>query len=213
MIRVAKSSVIPCSLSTTKAYDGSDVLQQLEDDHHMKCYLCERSLCTDFQVQHHQSKEIYPELRQDWNNLFWTCAYCNGKKLHQFDNLLHPATVNIEDEIEQIMDFSNKKAMFTPLKETDKHEETCRLLTRIHNGTKKMRTKREENFIEYVLGVVNNFYRLVCKYLSNPNDENSALVREELQIEKECLGFKYWIIKSKPQLLEAFGNDVIWNKQ
>ena len=88
MIRVAKSSVIPCSLSTTKAYDGSDVLQQLEDDHHMKCYLCERSLCTDFQVEHHQSKEIYPELRQDWNNLFWTCAYCNGKKRHRNEKLI-----------------------------------------------------------------------------------------------------------------------------
>ena len=213
MIRVTKSLNVPLSLSTTKAYDGDDVKQQLKEDHHKKCYLCERIRHTDFQVEHHKSKENYPELLQDWNNLFWSCAYCNGKKQHYFDDILHPATMNVEEEIKHTMDITHKQALFTPLVDTEEHRRTCELLDRLHNGTRKLRTIKEESFIEYVMGIINNFYRLVDKYLSIPNEENSMLVREELQIEKECLGFKYWIIKSKPQLVEAFSDDIVWNKQ
>lgn len=81
MIRVYKSSDSPNSLSTTKKYDGEDVKQQLEKDHHKKCYLCERELCTDFEIEHLKSQENYPELRQDWKNLLWSCSYCNNKKV------------------------------------------------------------------------------------------------------------------------------------
>lgn len=213
MIRVRKNPNIPFSLLTTTAHDGADVLQQLEDDHYKKCYLCERSLCTEFQVEHHKSQENYPHLKQDWNNLFWACGYCNGKKGKYFDNLLAPATTNIEHEIMQIIDFSQKKASFTPLIDTNAHNDTCKFLIRIHNGTNRLRTKREENFFEYVMGVVNDFYRLVYQYLSAPTEENKSLVRESLQIDKECLGFKYWIIKNHSQLSITFANDIVWNKQ
>ena len=212
MIRVRKNPNAPLSLSTTQAYDGVDVLQQLEEDHHKKCYLCERKLSTEFQVEHHKS-QAHHNLKQDWNNLFWACGYCNGKKGNRFDNMLAPATVNIEDEIKHVMDFSQKQASFIPIVQTDAHEETCKFLTMIHNGTKKLRQKREENFFKDVMGVVNEFYRLVSQYLSDPTEENQALVREKLQIDKECLGFKYWIVKSHPRLSETFANDIVWNKR
>ena len=214
MIRVYKSPNAPQSLSTTKAYDGADVLQQLEGDHHKKCYLCERSLCTDFQIEHHQSQENHPELRQDWNNLFWSCGYCNGKKGMNFDNMLDPVVTNIEDEIMQELDFTKKQATFTAIRKTDKHYKTCEFLSRIHNGTNKLkiRTKREENYFEYIFGVVSNFYRLVSQYLSDTSKVNEELVREELSIDKECLGFKYWIIKKHQQLSIIFANDIVWNK-
>ena len=214
MIRVYKSPNAPQSLSTTKAYDGADVLQQLEGDHHKKCYLCERSLCTDFQIEHHQSQENHPELRQDWNNLFWSCGYCNGKKSMNFDNMLDPVVTNIEDEIMQELDFTKKQATFTAIGQTDKHYKTCEFLSRIHNGTNKLkiRTKREENYFEYIFGVVSNFYRLVSQYLSDTSKVNEELVREELSIDKECLGFKYWIIKKHQQLSIIFANDIVWNK-
>ena len=38
------------------------------------------------------------------------------------------------------------------------------------------------------------------------------LVREELSIDKEMLGFKYWIIKKDEVLSQVFANDIIWNK-
>lgn len=213
MIRVTKASVAPQSLSTTSAYDGQDVQRQLEHDHQGKCYLCERHLCTDFQVEHLKSQRHYPALKQDWNNLFWGCGYCNNKKSDCFDNLLNPTSVNIEDEIRQTLDFDKKQASFIPLEATEAHEATCSLLTRIHNGTRNLRTIKEENFFEHVMGVVNDFYRLVSQYLTSPTNENRDLVREDLQITTECLGFKYWIIREHPCLNKTFANDIVWNKQ
>ncbi len=213
MIRVYKSPNTPLSLSITQAYDGEDVLQQLENDHHKKCYLCERCLCTEFQVEHHKSQKNHPDLRQDWNNLFWSCGYCNGKKGNNFDNLLDPTAVNIEEEIMQVLNSLQKQVIFTPLVHTVAHTETCQFLTRIHNGKNGLRTKREENFFEYVMGIVNNFNRLVSQYLIAPTKENKELVRENLQIDKECLGFKYWIIKNNASLYSIFSVDMVWNKQ
>ncbi len=109
MIRVYKSPNAPRSLSTTQAYNGEDVLRQLESDHYKKCYLCERSLSTDFQVEHLKSQKNHPDLRQDWNNLFWSCGYCNGKKGNDFNNLLDPSVVNIEEEIKQVLNFLQKQ--------------------------------------------------------------------------------------------------------
>lgn len=214
MIRVYKSPNAPQSLLTTKAYDGADVQQQLEEDHHKKCYLCERNLCTEFQIEHHKSQKKHPELSQEWNNLFWSCGYCNGKKGENFDNMLDPIVTNIEDEIIQELDFSKKQASFTAIVKTDEHYKTCEFLSRIHNGTNKLkiRTKREENYFEYISGVVSNFYRLVSQYLSDTSKANEELVREELSIDKECLGFKYWIIRKHQQLSTIFANDIVWNK-
>ena len=215
MIRVRKSAIVPQSLTTTSAYDGEDVKKQLLEDQYDKCYLCERSCCTDFQVEHHKSKSEghFPELRQDWNNLFMGCSYCNGKKSDIFDDTLYPATINIEDEIEQRIDFLNKKAVFSSNTNDNQHKQTIGLLSRIHNGTNTLRRIKEERFIEYVISVVNSFLALIMNYQEHPSIETENAVRRELCIDKEMLGFKYWIIKDNPQLYAVFKDDIKWNKQ
>lgn len=215
MIRVAKDPNAPQSLTTTKAYDGEDVKCQLFIDHFEKCYLCERHLCTDFEIEHHKSRTHYPNLIQDWNNLYLTCRYCNSKKLENFDNTLHPATVNIEDDIIHDIDFRNKQAKFTATSANPRpeHQETIELLTRIHNGTGKSRKIKEERFFEYIISKINDFLLLVSNYLNDTTTENEDLIRRELQINCECLGFKYWIIKNNATLYPIFAADMVWNKQ
>lgn len=213
MIKVSKSKDTPQSLLRTKAYDGEDVKQQLLTDHREKCYLCERFLRTDFQVEHHKSRKFHPELIQEWSNLFLTCSYCNGKKGEDFDDMLYPIDIDIENEIEHCIDFGNNKAEFTAPTTSDKHNQTIELLKRLHNGTKKIRNTKEDRFFGQIIEVINHFYQLADKYLENPSEENGNLVREELQIEKECLGFKYWIIKNNPRLYKKFADDIIWNKK
>lgn len=104
MIRVAKNSAAPLSLSTTSAYDGEDVKIALRNDHFEKCYICERHLVTDFQIEHLKSQKNHPALTQDWNNLFHSCGYCNGKKLNNYDHIIDPATNNVEQQIKQEID-------------------------------------------------------------------------------------------------------------
>lgn len=212
MIRNYKKPSIPVTLTTTKAYDGEDVKRQLLQDHHCKCYICERICVTEFEIEHHQSKTHHPELIQDWNNLFLSCYYCNRKKLQHLDNTLNPLSVNIEDEIKQKIDYTNKKAVFIPTDSTPAHSETIKLLDHVFNGTYKLRKIKEERFFEYFLSVMNRFQDLLNKYLITPIPQNEKAVKDELTIDKEFLGFKYWIIKGNQTLISVFGNDIIWNK-
>ena len=182
MIRVSKSNNIPRSLQTTKSYNAEDTVLQLSKDSHKKCYLCERKRDTDFNVEHYKSRENDPNLAQKWTNLFFACSNCNGKKKHSFDEILNPLTENIEEIIEQKMDFSNNKALFSvnsfPSPCADK---TIELLDRIYN-------------------------------LLSPTEELKKAIQEELLIDKELLGFKYWIIKNNEELFSEFENDMIWNR-
>ena len=89
------------------------------------------------------------------------------------------------------------------------------MLNRLYNGTyaPKLRTKREDKFYKEVERVINAFNITLYNYQLDSNPQTEKAVREELSIDKELLGFKYWIIKDKPELLAVFGNDIKWNKQ
>ena len=86
------------------------------------------------------------------------------------------------------------------------------MLCRIYNGTKRVRSIKEERFFEQALGIINRFSDLVKKYQEMPNFDTEKAVRDELSIDKELLGFKYWIIKKNAELSATFANDIIWNK-
>ena len=212
MIRVSKSAEVPVSLINTRAYDGEDVKRQLLLDHHDKCYICERIRDTDYEIEHRRSVEHHSGLRQDWNNLFLSCRYCNGKKSQNLDNTLDPLSVNIEDEIEQGIDFGDKKAVFIPKNNTMFHAETVELLNRVFNATGNLRKIKEERFFEYFLSVMNRFQGLLSNYLENATLDNERAIRNELAIDKEFLGFKYWMIKNNVVLEATFGDCIVWNK-
>lgn len=212
MIRVKKSDHVPESLATTRAYDGEDVKLQLLNDQHAKCYLCERILSTDFQIEHLRSQQHNDGDRQNWNNLFLACSYCNGKKLANFDDITDPSQTNVESVIKQEIDYTNKKAVFTPLIDSVEIDRTIQLLRNIHNGQSICRKIKEERFFEEILSSVNDFMLLLKTYLDTPTSESEIAVRSSLSVSKPALGFKYWIIKSNPTLNDIFLQDIRWNK-
>lgn len=213
MIRVHKSSVAPASLASKTKYDGRDVLEQLEAYAHGKCYLCERRLIADFEVEHLKSRKNHAGLTYDWNNLLWVCGYCNRKKGDNYDDILNPVTVDIEDEISQVVDFVNKKVVFVATGiSTPQHEQTIKLLSIIFNGQKSLRTKREQNFYNYVASRLSTFQTLIVEWLKNPCEETRAPIIEELSIESDLLGLKYWIVKSNPSVEKEFCKYMVWNK-
>ena len=214
MIREAKSSVNPSSLSAQNRYDGPDVVEQLFTDHHGKCYLCELKAKQHFEVEHFKSKENFPELKYEWTNLLLSDGYCNGKKSKSFDNILNPNIHNIEDIIEQRIDSINRKALFKTSNTSIEAQKTVELLNRLYNGTHapKLRTKREDKFYKEVERVINAFNITLFNYRFNISPQTEKAVRDELAIDKELLGFKYWIIKDNPDLYAVFAHDIIWNK-
>lgn len=211
MIRVDKSSIIPESLLTTYAYDGQDVQRQLLQDQHHKCYLCECKVEPNYHIEHLNSQAN----RQDWNNLFLSCGYCNDKKLALYDNILNPTTNNIEEIIEQRLDTYSKEAVFRSNDNSTEVKQTIKLLENIFNGKEhdpNFRSPHEEVFYDKMEMLINDFTRKVINYRLNSSQVNEAIVREELAIDKEMLGFKYWIIRDEPTLSAVFANDIIWNK-
>lgn len=211
MIKVEKSATIPESLLTTQAYDGQDVQRQLLSDQHRKCYICECSVEANYHIEHLNSQAN----RQDWNNLFLSCGYCNDKKLALYDNILNPATNNIEDIIEQRLDTYSKEAEFRSENNSTEVKHTIKLLENIFNGKEhdpNFRSPHEEVFYDRVEMSINDFMRKVVNYRMNSSQINEDIVREELVIGKELLGFKYWIIRDEPTLNVVFGGDIIWNK-
>lgn len=211
MIRERKIGIIPSSLLTTSQYDGEDVKVQLLEDQHEKCYICERKLGTDFEIEHFKSKNNYPELRQEWTNLFLACGYCNKKKSSSFDDNLYPLDTNIENEIEQRIDFSRNKASFTTSVDDDPHQNTVSMLHVFYNGKQKMRVIKEERFFDEAKQKMNRFLEKVNTFLMEPTPANRALVAAELSIEQEMLGFKYWVIRDN-HLEAEFKNEIEWNK-
>jgi len=214
MIREAKSSVNPSSLSAHNRYDGPDVVEQLFTDHHGKCYLCELKAKQHFEVEHFKSKENFPELKYEWTNLLLSDGYCNGKKSKSFDNILNPNIHNIEDIIEQRIDSIKRKALFKTSNTSIEAQKTVELLNRLYNGTHapKLRTMREDIFYKEVERVINTFNTTLLNYCFNTNPQTEKAVKDELAIDKELLGFKYWIIKDNPDLYAVFADDIIWNK-
>ena len=211
MIKVEKSATIPESLLTTQAYDGQDVQRQLLCDQHRKCYICECAVEANYHIEHLNSQAN----RQDWNNLFLSCGYCNDKKLALYDNILDPATNNIEDIIEQRLDTYSKEAEFRSENNSTEVKQTIKLLENIFNGKEhdpNFRSPHEEVFYDRVEMSINDFMRKVVNYRMNSSQINEDIVREELAIGKELLGFRYWIIRDEPELNAVFGGDIIWNK-
>ena len=215
MIREYKHNSVPASLAAQNKYDGPDVLNQLFADQHDKCYLCELRVRQFYEVEHFKSQEHFPELKYDWTNLLLSDKYCNGKKKDNFDDILNPFHVNIEEIIEQRIDSINRTAFFVSSDTSRQTQQTIRLLQRIFNGTyfPKLRNRREEMFYKEVEQRFNAFNKLVLDYLTNPTPQTEGAVRDELAIGKELLGFKYWVVKDTPKLLAIFANDIIWNKQ
>jgi hypothetical protein len=215
MIRVAKCVDIPPSLlvAGNTRHNHPDVIEQLIEDHKGKCYVCERICVTDYEIEHLQSNKNFDELRTSWNNLFFSCNYCNGKKLHYFDNILNPSLHNIEEIIDCNHIAETKYVDFdSNIIDNPQIIETISLLNRVFNGTGKMRMRREERFYEYFLSRILNFLSVVDKYISAKTIPNRNIVIEELGIEQEFLAFKYHILKQRPDLFEEFAPSMVWNK-
>ena len=87
MVKVERTLPAPASLLTESRKDNGnyaliDVVQQLRQDFHDKCYVCEMKNLQDPQIEHllpHKNGK-YKEREFDWKNLFWSCGHCNSVK-------------------------------------------------------------------------------------------------------------------------------------
>jgi len=214
MIRVNKAAEIPISLRSENCnrYDGQDVQDALFSDHHGKCYLCEQETHKNFEIEHLKPKAegFSPELKFDWTNLFLSCKYCNGRKPNNLE-ISNPLKVNIEDVITHKFDINLGKIEFLSNSDDPTILQTIKLLSILFNGKSNIRDIKGKILFDDLNREILNFLKMLIQYKSNPNEENKQIIIDLLNISKEFLGFKYWIIKDS-DFYDEFKEFMIWNK-
>lgn len=216
MIRVEKRIDIPQTLRVENCnkYDGQDVQEALLDDQKGKCYLCEQKTGKSFQIEHLRPKadDCFPELKFTWSNLFLSCPYCNGRKPNHLHQLIDPTQINVEDIIVQRIDFANKKMTFSSSLNDEPIQQTISLLNKLMNGQNDMRDMKCEVLYDDISSDIKSFISLLIKYKTEKSEENKQAVIDSLKVDKEFLGFKYWIIRDKQDLYDEFREYLLWNK-
>ena len=135
MIKIKRTFPAPASLAiearkASGKYDQPDVVKQLREDAHDKCYICEMKGLQDPVVEHllpHKDGK-YPDRKFDWNNLFWACGHCNGVKNQQKydegvidccnedpEEVMNFKLINKEIEVRAKNDFNEKAALTAAL--------------------------------------------------------------------------------------------------
>lgn len=87
MVKVERTFPAPASLSVecqkvSGRYNCDDVVEQLKQDFHNKCYICEIKPVQDPEVEHllpHKGG-TFLKRKFNWENLFWSCGHCNNVK-------------------------------------------------------------------------------------------------------------------------------------
>lgn len=107
MIKIKRNPIPPSSLAIEEkkangVYNKPDVIQQLKEDSHDKCYICELKGLSDPEVEHlrphHGRKKA--ERVFDWNNLFYACPHCNNlKKEAKYDDKIIDCCVDDPEEM------------------------------------------------------------------------------------------------------------------
>lgn len=213
MIRVYKRPEAPETLES-KGYQDDAVKKALLADQHDKCYLCERKMTTDYQVEHVVSQHGDSAKTNLWSNLFVACNYCNDRKKNNYDDIPLPDSMDFEDIIQQNCDLSAKKMVFRSDATNGQIDKLVSLLDKLYNGKNQSigRNLMEQRFWNQFFSEYNGFLRRLHLYVSEPNDIHYQLVVDDLHIDSPILGVKYSYIKKNDYLYRIFQHAMKWNR-
>lgn len=213
MIRIRKREDAPEELATKGCFDDA-VKRAILNDQDDKCYICERRIQTDYEIEHLVSQANDETAINEWSNLYLACGYCNQKKSDLFDDIKHPDTYNIEDIIHHSVDLEDERVLFSTSSNDSAVQRTVELLDRMFNGTNApKRVLKETRFYNQFKHSYNHFQSVVHDYLSGRSEEMRPVIDSLINLKSEYLAFKYAIIMDNETLRRDFGDKVKWNKQ
>ena len=142
VVKIERSFPAPASLSVEKkkpsgSYTKPDVIDQLHQDFHGKCYLCEIDELQSIQVEHLKNQDGGKNRDHmfDWNNLFLSCPHCNNvKNQNKYkDRILNCCEEDPELHIDQRL--LNGHVLVSPLDELQSSSLTAELITECFERT------------------------------------------------------------------------------
>ena len=214
MVYFEKSQPAPSSLAIEKAkksgtYNTSDVVTQLKNDFHYKCYICEQKYLTTINIEHFLPHQGDIDLKFDWNNLFYSCGHCNNVKLAKFDNILNctVASDNVDQAIAyKFNPFPKEKPCFEVVIESEKASNTKELLDKVFNGEHRpLKLLEGSSLRDLLLKSIKEFQDLLIDYYKyNKNEIFLVKIEEHLSNRMEFTAFKRYIIRNNESLNEEF---------
>lgn len=193
MVKIERSYPDPESLTIEKkrrngSYNKADVVERLVKDFHDKCYICELDKLQDPEVEHLKPhfNSTYIDRKFDWNNLFWSCAHCNGvKNKRKYDeHIIDCCRIDPEQYI--YFKLHDGKIDVSAINTDDYNAQmTAELVTEVFNTTNSgMRVYKSAMRFEELNREMNKLYDTLEELVQNSNSmfalkKLRALIRKE----------------------------------
>ncbi len=202
--KIKKNGIVDCGKG------DENVRVKLKKDFLNKCYICEsRGIVSE--IDHFKpwiGENI--DLKFEWNNLFYSCGYCNGKKSSVYnnscDNMILDCT-NPKEDVENCLIYKkakNLKSKFDisvakEFENDNKVLKTAEFLNKIYNGNEKR--ANTDTLKENILYNLKIFQENVRKYFEKiDNTKYEKRIIFELSKRSPFTAFKRQIIKDKKKL-------------
>jgi len=198
-------------IKSEKDYQSGIVFQILINDCYHKCYICEHKPIPP-EVEHILTHKSDEKLKYKWENLLYSCVYCNRVKNNPkyYDGILDPTEIDPEEYIEIRMEYNEdlreKIVIVKKVKDDSLVDITVELLDSVYNNS-STDNKREAsvNLRNIVSKDIAMFMNYINIYLHNPENKIvGEIITEEISRESEFAGFKRQIIKNNKELFEIF---------
>ena len=197
MVKIERTPTAPPSLAVEKTkasgkYNEEDVIDQLYQDFHGKCYLCGIKPPHGIEVEHLRPHKGDIDRKFDWNNLFLSCTHCNSvKNQAQYGDLILDCCV---DDPEKVLTYclADGHVRVEPLGQNPTLEavRTGELLTECFELTNTGIRKKESKIRKDALSMTMNLlYKKLLEHQQAPSDESLELLRTMLSRTYKFAGF------------------------
>lgn len=209
MVKCNKFPVAPPSLAVEKqkglngSYSGGDVIEQLREDFHDKCYICELKNLQDPEIEHLIPKGKNIDLTFDWNNLFWSCGHCNSVKNNKKYN---GKIINccLEDPEKHIScSYADNEVNIRALDNEESSKMTAELVYNVFNyKNTDMRVYKSDFRIKALQNEMNNFFDEFGKYKEKQSNLNRKRIIARLRRSSAFAAFKRGYIRGNKAYAE-----------
>lgn len=195
MVKIERTPTPPPSLATERekasgSYRGPDVIEQLFQDFHGKCYLCEIDELQSVEVEHLHPHGGNTELKFAWDNLFYSCAHCNSIKNQ---NKYHDMVLNcceVEPEALLSQELVNGHVEVKPLNDSPDVVMTAMLITEcFEKQNTEIRVIESETRVKALSQTMNVLYKWLGKYKENPSTRTLRTLKSLLDRTSKFAGF------------------------
>ena len=213
MVKIERTSAAPASLAIEKAkqsgtYRGDDVMRQLKADFHGKCYLCEIDELQSVEIEHLKAHHNGADRDRmfDWNNLFYSCAHCNGVKnrAEYEETILDCCQVDPEEYLsQQLVDGHVQVKALQP-----EGEKTAQLVTEcFERANTGIRVVECQTRVDALQKTMNALFRSLNSYRKRPTPRTLRALRGMLSRSYKFAGFTRAYVREHledyPQLEEC----------